>query len=69
MKAGDKASKNFVLKKQIISLDEFWEVLQKEKSLHWRKVLPTAFFFSWTIKTIKTGIDHGMFWSIEKITN
>jgi len=67
MKAGDKASKNFILKKQIESLDEFWQVINNDKSIFWRsRTNSSAFYFSWTIKTIKQSIDLGLFWSVEK---
>ena len=70
MENGNRVSKNFAVKKQIKSLDEFWEVLNSDKSIYWRhRIFPTAFFMSWTIRTIKTAIDLKLFWSIEKINN
>jgi hypothetical protein len=67
MKAGDKASKNFILKKQIETLDEFWQVINNDKSIFWRfRINSSAFYFSWTIKTIKQSINLGLFWSVEK---
>jgi hypothetical protein len=68
MNPGDKISKNFVLKKRIESLDEFWETINTDKSIYWRfRPNASAFYLSWTIRTIKKSIDLGLFWSIEKI--
>ena len=67
MKKGDKISKNFKLKKKIKSLDEFWQVINEDKSIFWRfRINSSAFYFSWTIRTIKQSIDLGLFWSVEK---
>lgn len=57
-------SGNHTLKKKIVSLEEFWDVINKEKSLYARhRMYPTAFFFSWTIKLIVTWLDAGYFWT------
>ena len=70
MKKGDKASKNFVLKKKIESLDEFWEVINTDKSIFWMfRTNASAFYLSWTIRTIKQSINLGLFWSVERIKN
>ena len=57
---------NFKLKKKIESLDEFWEVINTEKSFFARhRMYPTAFFFSWQIKSINNWLSCGWFWITE----
>ena len=57
---------NFKLKKKIETLDEFWRVINTEKSLYFKnKMYPTAFFFSWQIKNINRWISAGYFWIAE----
>lgn len=57
---------NFKLKKRIESLDEFWEVINTEKSFFARhRMYPTAFFFSWQIKSINQWLSGGWFWVTE----
>jgi len=58
---------NFVLVKKIEGFDEFFKVLLSDKSIFWRfKVMPTAFFFSWTIRTVYQSIEYGMFWTVKR---
>lgn len=57
---------NFKLKKQIETLDEFWKVINTEKSFFARhRMYPTAFFFSWQIKSINQWLSGGWFWVTE----
>ena len=57
---------NFKLKKRIESLDEFWQVINTEKSFFARhRMYPTAFFFSWPIKSINQWLSGGWFWVTE----
>jgi hypothetical protein len=58
---------NFKLKKKIETFDEFWEVINTEKSFFARnRMYPTAFFFSWQINTINKWLSGGCFWVTEK---
>lgn len=60
------ASGNFKLVKKIETLDEFWKIINTEKSFFARhKMYPTAFFFSWTIKSISLWLSQGYFWTTE----
>jgi hypothetical protein len=53
--------------KKIESLDEFWLVINSEKSIFARhRLYPSAFFLSWQIKLIKSWIDQGFFYTINK---
>ena len=57
---------NFRLKKKIETLDEFWQVINTEKSFFARhRMYPTAFFFSWQIKSINQWLVAGRFWITE----
>lgn len=59
---------NFKLIKKIESLDEFWAVINTERSFFARhRMYPTAFFFSWQIKSIAQWIKCGFFWVTEPI--
>ena len=61
---------NFILEKKIESLDEFWEAINKETSIYARhRMYPTAFFYSWHIKTVKEWLDNGWFWTAKKLSN
>jgi len=64
-------SGNFMLTKQIKSLDEFWQILNEDTSIFARhKMYPTAFFFSWPISLINNWMKNGYFYraiSIKKI--
>jgi len=58
---------NFTLIKRIDSLDEFWEVLNTDKSFFARhRMYPTAFFYSWQIKSIAMWIKAGFFWTTKQ---
>jgi len=60
---GYKTATGFTLTREITTLDEFWRVINTEKSIFARhRMYPTAFFFSWHIKTIKEWIDAGRFY-------
>ena len=61
-------SGNFKLVKRIETLDEFWNVINSEKSFFARhRMYPTSFFFSWQIKSIKQWINNGWFWTSEPL--
>ena len=61
---------NHIIKEQINSLDEFWDYISHSEIIYARhKVYPSAFFFSWQIKLIKSWIDSKYFFKVEKITN
>ena len=52
LEIGEETKSGYKLTKQIESLDELYTVLQTDKSLFARhRMYPTAFFFSWPIKT------------------
>lgn len=66
----DKVSKNFELDEPIKNITDFIFVLNNTQSFYWRhKVMPTAFFWSWTLKQILEGIERGDFWTIQQIVN
>lgn len=50
-KVGDTTdSGNFKLKTQITTLEQFWDVINKEESVFARhRMYPSAFFFSWQL--------------------
>ncbi len=61
-------SGNFKLKSKITSLDEFWKVINDEKSIFARhRMYPTAFFHGWTIRLINQWIKNDWFWTAERI--
>jgi len=61
---GSLTKSGFRIIKKIESLDEFWEVLNTDKSLFARhRMYPTAFFYSWQIRLIKKWIDAGWFFT------
>lgn len=61
---------NHIIKEQINSLDEFWDYISHSEIIYARhRVYPSAFFFSWHIKLIKSWIDNKYFFKVEKITN
>lgn len=70
-KSGDiTESGNFMLDRKITSLDEFWEVINRDESMFGRhKMYPTAFFFSWNIRTIQEWITKEYFWTTIKNNN
>lgn len=60
--AGFTTKSGFTLKKQVKTLDEFWEIINNDKSIFARhRMYPTAFFHSWQIRLIKQWIDNGWF--------
>lgn len=60
-------SGNFNLVKRIETLDEFWSVINSDKSFFARhRMYPTAFFFSWQIRQINIWIKNGWFWTTVK---
>ena len=63
MEVGDKTkSGNYTLLKKIECLNEFWNVINSEKSIFARhRMYPAAFFFSWNIKLINSWIKQGYF--------
>ena len=64
---GAKCSKNFVLKKQITTIAEFYEILETKPSIYWRhKVYPTAVLMQQKICVLATGVKYGIFWDVEK---
>jgi hypothetical protein len=70
MKSGDNASKNFVLVKQIKTIDELVLELERSKSLFWRhRVHPTSFFLGWPLRTLIITINGGHFWTIKRKEN
>ena len=61
-------SGNFKLTKRIDGLDEFWNALILNKSIFARhRMYPTAFFYSWQIKEVRSWLNNGWFWLAEKI--
>ena len=59
-------SGNFKLNKKIETLDEFWNVINNNKSLYARhRMYASAFFFSWQIKEINKWLQRGWFWTAE----
>lgn len=67
-KPGEKVSKNFIATSRINSLDTFYNTLLSTKSIYARhRIYPTAFFFSWPIKTVKMWLDYGWFWKIQRL--
>ena len=61
---GSLTKSGFKLTKKIETLDEFWYILNKDKSLFAKhRMYPTAFFMSWQIKLIKKWIDAGWFFT------
>lgn len=61
---------NFILTKKIKSLDEFYEIISEDDSVFARhRMYPSAFFFSWQIKLIKSWISQGLFYRAIKITS
>lgn len=70
MKKGDSASKNYVLKEQIKTIDDLIFEIYNRKSLFWRhRVHPTSFFLGWPLRLILQTIEGGHFWSIKRKEN
>ena len=62
LKLGDTTDSGYKLIREIKSLDEFWQIINSEKSIYARhRMYPTAFFYSWQIKLIKSWMDRGWF--------
>ena len=60
--AGFITKSGFKLNKKIETLDEFWQIINTDKSIFARhKMYPTAFFYSWNIRLIKQWLDAGWF--------
>lgn len=52
----------FKLNKKVETLDEFWQIINTNKSIYARhRMYPTAFFHSWSIRLIKRWLDSGWF--------
>lgn len=52
----------FKLIKKVETLDEFWRIINEDKSIFARhRMYPTAFFMNWNIRLIKTWLDDGWF--------
>lgn len=59
---GFSTESGFQLTKKIETLDEFWQIINTDKSIFARhRMYPTAFFQSWNIRLIKTWLDAGWF--------
>lgn len=52
----------FELTEKIETLDEFWKVVNEDKSIFARhRMYPSAFILNWRIRLIKRWIDNGWF--------
>lgn len=61
-------SGNFILNKKIETFEEFWHVINTDKSIYARhRMYPTAFFLSWQLRLIMGWIKQGYFWTTIKI--
>jgi hypothetical protein len=61
-------SDNYVLYKKITNLNQFWKVINNNKSIFARhKMYPSAFFFSWNIKLVNEWIKYGYFWETKSL--
>lgn len=59
---------NFKLSYSIEDLDDFWNVINKKKSIFARhKIYPASFFLKWKLQTIVEWIDNNWFFVIVKI--
>ena len=59
---GFSTESGFKLTKKIETLDEFWKIINTDKSIFARhRMYPTAFFQSWNIRLIKMWLDAGWF--------
>ena len=60
--AGYITKTGFKLIKKVETLDEFWNIINEDKSIFARhRMYPTAFFMSWNIRLIKRWLDKGWF--------
>lgn len=58
----------FKLTEKIETLDEFWKVVNEDKSIFARhRMYPSAFFMSWQIKLINEWLNRGWFFRAIKI--
>ena len=61
-------SGNYVLYKKITNLNQFWKVINNNKSIFARhKMYPSAFFFSWNIKLMNEWIKYGYLWETKSL--
>lgn len=68
LKLGDTTGSGYKLIREIKSLDEFWNIINSEKSIYARNQMrPTAFFYNWSIRLIKIWMIRGWFFQTEKI--
>jgi len=59
---------NFILRKKIETLQEFWDALESEKSIFCRhRMYPTAFFYSWHLRQCHMWIWRGDFFICSKV--
>ncbi len=62
LKLGDTTDSGYKLIREIKSLDEFWNIINTEKSIYARhRMYPTAFFYNWSIRLIKIWMIRGWF--------
>lgn len=68
MQKGEFVNKGkYILVKRIEDLDEFWEAIHINKSIFARhRIYPSAFFFSWQLRMIKSWINLGYFWTAKR---
>lgn len=60
--AGSVTKTGFKLIKKVETLDEFWKIINEDKSIFARhRMYPTALFMSWNIRLIKRWLDEGWF--------
>jgi len=70
IEVGHVTKTGFKLSKKIETLDEFWEVINKDISVFARhRMYPTAFFMSWNIRLIKKWLNAGWFFQAYRIKN
>ena len=61
-------SGNFQLVKKIETLDELYDTLTRFKTIFARhKIYPSAFIYSWQIRTAKEWMDKGLFYSVIRV--
>lgn len=67
LEKGSVTKPGFELQEKILDLNDFWTALNENKSIFARhKMYPTAFFFSWNIRLIKTWLNNGWFYTAYK---
>jgi len=68
IKPGNITMTGYRITEKIETLEVFWQVINKDKSIFARdRMYPTAFFHSWSIRLIKQWIDKGYFYTAYKI--